>query len=382
MVAMRGGRVKLWSGSRFFVWFWNCHRRGRPIAVGRITEDLNMQKPLQVAQAGVGGFGAHRRHLLRATGLFKLAAAYDWNPAALAACEKQDGARPCASYAELLATPGLEAVILSTGAKYHAEQVIQAAERGLHIFVEKPLCCTPAELSSILSTQRKSGVVIGVGHHDHGNDAISRTIKDSIDRGELGAIATFEFTTAHSGGLLIKPDDWRGDPAKNPGGMLFQCGVHGLHELMFYFGPIVEVSAMMRFDVHTTATADVAICHVRFASGLIGSLNAYHVTPYRHTLGIFGTKSNLYREELYYDEGTKLFRQTTLLDGKKEPRVTVEITGATDSGGNLRSFYEAVRNGGVPYPSVIDGARAVAVVFAAEESVRLKRPVPVNLDAA
>jgi len=44
----------------------------------------------------------------------------------------------------------------------------------------------------------------------------------------------------------------------NPGGMLFQCGVHALHELMFYFGPIRRVMALMRYDIHTTATADVA----------------------------------------------------------------------------------------------------------------------------
>jgi len=109
--------------------------------------------------------------------------------------------------------------------------------------------------------------------------------------------------------LQIKKGDWRGDPARNPGGMLLQCGVHGLHELMFYFGSITDVSSMMRYDVHTTGTADIALCHLKFTSGLIGTLNAYHVTPYRHTLSLYGTRANLYRNDRYFSEGTSLQMQ-------------------------------------------------------------------------
>ncbi|MBM4042062.1 MAG: Gfo/Idh/MocA family oxidoreductase [Planctomycetes bacterium] len=334
-----------------------------------------MSKRLKVAQIGVGGFGARRRELMRQTGLFELVAAYDLNPEALVRCEKDDGAKPVANYEALLATPGIEAVVISTGAKFHADQVIQAAERGLHVFVEKPLCSTQDEVTALLDVRKKTGVVIGVGHNDHRHDPVALTIKKMIDEGAFGKVATFEETTCHSGGLMIKPGDWRGDPAKNPGGMLFQCGCHALHELMFYFGPITEVSAMMRYDVHTTLTADVALCHLKFASGLIGTLNAYHVSPYRYTLNIFGTKMSLYRNERYFDEGTTLVMQEEFLDGKKQPMKTVPVEGPMDHAGGLRSFYEGVRHGTLVYPDLMDGARAVAVIFAAEESARTGRPV-------
>lgn len=325
---------------------------------------------LKVGQVGVGHFGAHRRRTMRETGLFELVAAYDYNPEALAQAEAEDGAVPVGSYEELLDYPGLEAIVISTGAKYHAEQAIAAAERGLHVYVEKPLCATPEELHALLEVQRRTGVVIGVGHDDHSSNPVSLTIKQKIDSGELGAIAAFEETTAHSGGLLMKPDEWRADPEKNPGGMLFQCGVHSLHELMFYFGPIREVSCMMRYDVHTSRTADVAVCLLRFASGLVGTLNAYHVTPYRHTLSVFGTKANLYRDARFFQEGTKLEIQVTHLDGKYEPREPVPLVAAGEPNGNLRSFYRGIREGTPVYPGLLDGARAVAVVFAAEESAK------------
>ena len=336
-----------------------------------------MNQKMKVAQIGVGGFGGRRRELMRQTGLFELVAAYDLNPKALAQCEKEDGAKPVASYEALLATPGIEAVVISTGAKFHAEQVIQAAECGLHVFVEKPLCSTPAEIKDLIRVQRKTGVVIGVGHNDHRHDPVALTTRKMIETGALGKVATFEKTTCHSGGFMIKPGDWRGDPEKNPGGMLFQCGCHALHELMFYFGPVTGVSATMRYDVHTTQTADVALCHLTFASGLIGSLNAYHVSPYRYTLNIFGTKMSLYRNERYFDEGTTLLMQEEFLDNQKQPLKPVAIEGETDPTGNLRSFYEGVRHGTPVYPSLLDGARAVVVVFAAEEAAKAGQIVKV-----
>jgi len=38
----------------------------------------------------------------------------------------------------------------------------------------------------------------------------------------------------------------------------------------------------------------------------------------------------------------RLFTQTDFLDGRKQPRVPLEISGKSDPCGNLRSFYRAV----------------------------------------
>lgn len=335
---------------------------------------------LRVGMVGVGGFGGQRRAYMRETGLFELAAAYDYNREALAACEREDGARPMNSYEELLSVPGLEAVVISTGALFHAEQAVAAMERGLHVFVEKPLCSTSEEVGLLMAAQRSTQRVVGMGHHDHGQDAFSLTVKRMIEDGELGKIVTFEKTTGHNGGLQIKPGDWRGDPARNPGGMLFQCGVHAFHELMYYFGPIVHVTSMMRYDIHTTQTADVAVCLLEFKSGLVGTVNAFHVSPYRHAFHLFGTRKNLYANHRFFDEGTLAWTQTTCFDNSKEPMVPLEIREATDPCSNLRSFYRAVREGGELYPSLKDGARAVSVVFAAEQAAKSGRTVEVRYE--
>lgn len=338
-------------------------------------KDLNK---LPVIMVGVGGFGAHRRNLMRETGLYDIVGAYDFNKEALENCEKEDGAKPAGSFEELLSNPEAEALIISTGAKYHTEQAVTAMERGLHVFVEKPLCSTREELMRLVEVQKRTDRVFVVGHHDHSGEHFSRGLKKLIDNGELGTIAAFEKTTCHNGGLLIKPGDWRGDPDKNPGGMLFQCGIHGIHELMFYFGPVKSVSSLMRYDVHTTATADAAVCMLEFESGIIGTLNAYHVSSYRHTLNIYGTKKNIYINNRFFNEGTLAWVQNANLENKKEPMNPISFEGEDDPYGSLKSFYRAIRMGEAPYPSLREGARAVAVVFAAEESARTGKKVEVE----
>lgn len=334
---------------------------------------------MRVAMVGVGGFGGARRDIMRRSGCYEIAAAFDFNEAALKACVEQDGAVPAGSYEALLETPDIEAMFISTGASSHADYSLAAMARGLHVFVEKPLCSTAAEMQALLDKQKATGLVVGLGHTDHRHDPKSLKIKDMIDSGELGSVSAFEKTTCHNGGLLIAPGDWRGDPDKNPGGMLFQCGVHGLHELMFYFGPIESVFCMMRHDLNpNTGTADVAQCVLRFKSGLTGILNAYHICPYRHTLSIFGTRQNIYLDERYFDEGTHAFTQTAGQPGHKEELVPLVYAASTHHHGTegVESFYQAVREGGIPYPSLRDGALAVAAVFAAEESAKSGQIVP------
>ena len=110
-------------------------------------------KKMRVAMVGVGGFGGCRRLWMRESGLFEIVAACDRNPTALKECEQSDGAKPAASYEDLLKTPGIEAMIVSTGGKFHAAQTLAAMNRGLHVFVEKPLCSTPKEVADLLKMQ-------------------------------------------------------------------------------------------------------------------------------------------------------------------------------------------------------------------------------------
>ncbi len=330
---------------------------------------------LTVGMIGVANFGAHRRHLMRQSGNFRIAAVCDRNAEWLAKAAQEEGAKSYTDFNAMLKHPGLEGIVVSTGADSHAALSIAAMRAGLHVFVEKPLCPSAAEVAELYRVQRETGKVVGTGHNHCPTDGLLRLARETMDSGRLGTIATYEENTSHSGGLEIKAGDWRGLADRNPGGMLFQCGVHALHQLNWLFGPVAAVQAMMRYDANpVTQTADVANVLLRHESGMTGTLNCYHVTAYCHELRIFGTKGTLYMNT---HERKAWFQER--LRGPREERVPLTVPDAepTHDYANLNEWRQAIRAGSPNYPSLTDGARAVMPVFAAEEAARDRHEVKV-----
>ena len=322
---------------------------------------------------GVAGFGSYRRTCLRAAGLFRVAAVCDRNPDALAKAAVEETAQPYPGFEALLRHPGLDGIVVSTGADTHAPLAIAALRAGMHVFVEKPLCPSAAEVNELRRVQRATGKVVGMGHNHCPSDGLLNLVREHIESGKLGVVAAYEENSSHSGGLEIKPGDWRGLADRNPGGMLFQCGVHALHSLNWLFGPVTAVQSMMRYDANpVTQTADVANVLLRHASGLIGTLNCYHVTAYCHELRIFGTKGNL-----YCDTGQRQAWFQERRNGPREDRISVEIPASTPQHdyANLIAWHDAIRTGQPNYPALEDGAQAVLPIFAAELAAKDRREV-------
>ena len=332
---------------------------------------MNDAKKLVIGMVGVANFGAYRRARLRDAGCFALVAVCDRQSDWLARAAQEENARAYDDFEAMLGHPGLEGVVISTGADSHARFAIAAMKKGLHVFIEKPLCCSVAEVQALRQAQRETGRVVGVGHNHCASDGLLNLAKRYIEEGRLGTVVAFEENSSHSGGLEIKPGDWRGLAGRNPGGMLFQCGVHALHALAYLFGPADAVQAMMRYDANpNTETADAANVLLHCRSGLIGTLNCYHVTAYCHELRIFGTKGNLYLDT---HKNLAWFqpRQRNAVE-EREP-VAVPPASPEHAHANVLSWYHGIRQGTPVYPGLEDGIAAVLPVFAAEQSAREKR---------
>ena len=310
---------------------------------------------------------------MRKAGLFRIAAVCDRNPECLTVAATEENAQPYPEFDALLKHPGLEGVVISTGADSHASLTNAALRAGLHVFVEKPLCPSVAEVNEMRRVHRETGRVVGVGHNHCASDSLLQLARAYITSGKLGTVAAYEENSSHSGGLEIKPGDWRGLANKNPGGMLFQCGVHALHGLNWLFGPVAAVQAMMRYDANpVTQTADVANVLLRHESGLVGTLNCYHVTAYCHELRIFGTMGNLYLATIDRKAWFQKRRR-----GPAEERIPLEVMASVvqHEYGNMVEWYEAIRSGKPNYPALEDGVRAVLPVFAAELAAKERREV-------
>jgi predicted dehydrogenase len=332
------------------------------------------ENKLKVGMVGIWNFGGYRRKQMRDSGLFDVVAVCDKNPEWLAAASAEEGgAKTYTDFDAMLKHPGLEAVVVSTGGDTHSRFGIAAMRAGLHVFIEKPLCPTAAECEELRRVQKETGRVVGSGHNHCRTDGLMKLAKEYIESGKLGTVAAYEENSTHSGGLEIKPGDWRGLADRNPGGMLFQCGVHALHGLNYLFGPVTAVQAMMRYDANpNTQTADVANVLLRHPSGLIGTLNCYHVTAYCHEMRIFGTKGNLYLDTHRH---LAWFQPRKRNEVENREPLTVPASEPGHDYANVAEWFRAIREGVPNYPNLEDGILAVMPVFAAETASKEKREV-------
>ena len=95
--------------------------------------------------------------------------------------------RAVGTVAEVLDDPEVDAVVVSTPAGTHFELARQVLEAGKHVFVEKPLATSVAEVDELARLVGKRGLVVMVGHTFIYNSAV-RYVKTLIDSGELGEV--------------------------------------------------------------------------------------------------------------------------------------------------------------------------------------------------
>jgi myo-inositol 2-dehydrogenase / D-chiro-inositol 1-dehydrogenase len=69
-----------------------------------------------------------------------------------------------ADYRELLARPEVTAAVIATDEHLHVDPILRAVERGLSVFIEKPLATELADSERVLKAIRQSGVDAVVGY--------------------------------------------------------------------------------------------------------------------------------------------------------------------------------------------------------------------------
>ena len=132
-------------------------------------------RPADRVRVGVIGCGLiaqvmHLHYLRELRDRFEIAALCDLSPGTAREVADAYGVeRWFTDWRELLASD-LDAVMVLTSAS-HAPPAIAAARRGLHVFVEKPMCLTPREADEMIAACREANVTLTVGYHKRHDQA-------------------------------------------------------------------------------------------------------------------------------------------------------------------------------------------------------------------
>jgi predicted dehydrogenase len=285
------------------------------------------------------------------------------------------GSRVASSFEQVLADPGVHVVSVASFDDAHFGQARDALRAGKHVFVEKPLCSTQAELAELKGLWSAAGGRLQIGSNLVLRTAAAyRWLKRSIDAGELGELYAFDGDYLY-GRLHKITDGWRG--AQEDYSVILGGGVH-LIDLMLWLTGQRPVRASAAGNRISTADSgfrydDFRAATLEFGSGLVARITANFgcVHRHQHVLRVFGTRATF----LYDDAGARLH---TSRDPAASTRSIPEAALPAAKGLLIPAFLDAV-SGQADYrtetQSFFDG---ISICLACDRAAASRHPEPIQ----
>lgn len=334
-------------------------------------------RPVSVGLVGAGRIGSfHGETVARRLVDADLVAIADPAPGAAAKlAEKFDVDAAYTDIADLLAHPGLEAVIIATPARFHTNVLVQAAEAGKAIFCEKPMALTLEEADRAIAAAKTAGVPLQIGFNRRWDQAFAEG-RAAIDAGKVGTPQLIR-------SLTRDPGPFGADPDKIPLWTIFyETLIHDFDTLL-WLNPgarPVEVfaaaDALVRPDAREKGFLDTAVVTVRFDNGSVAVAEANFSALYGYDI----------RGEVFGSAG-----MVTMGDVRRSSMTLFDVNGVSNDTwrrdtehfvhgytAQLASFVRSARSGDVAgAPTGTDARNALAIALACIESVKTKTAVSV-----
>ncbi|WP_194420923.1 Gfo/Idh/MocA family protein [Microbacterium abyssi] len=322
-----------------------------------------MKEKVRIGLIGAGGIaGAHVAAYRRNPGTVTFAAIAD--PITENA-ERRRGddadVRIHADYREMIAAGGLDAVDICLPHHLHAEAVIAAADAGLHVLCEKPLCLTMAEADAITAAVERNGVTVMCAHNQLFLPAVAAA-RDLVASGVLGRVYEVRTTDSFHNDFTVESMGWRAKAITSGGGELIDTGYHPLYLLQHLAGGTpVEVGAMLsQHRLGFMEGEDSAQVLVRYDNGVVGHVTtswAYEPAVGTEKFSLVGEKGSL------SSDGTTLISRVR----GQEP-VTTTFEPVHEFAAEVEHFAECIRTGARPIQTHVEGIDVLGVILAAYES--------------
>lgn len=316
---------------------------------------------LRLAVVGAGSMGANHIRIAQQLPGVRLVAVVDQDLARAHAATRSSSVEVASSIEEL--SVDLDAAVVAVPTMGHMAIASELARRGVNILVEKPLAPSQSEAEDLVAIAESAGVLLGVGHVERFNSAISE-LPRLLDQ------------PLHLEASRISPYTPRiGD------GVIFDLMIHDIDIVCSLITPgavatdIGGVARAVKGDTEDLATVTMA-----FSTGETATFNTSRLgqTKIRMlevtqsdsavTVDLLRqdvTITRMSRHEYMSDEGTPRHRQSNVveipfLETRGEPLAL-----------ELADFVDSVRTGRRPRVDGADGARAVGLAQRALAAVRV-----------
>jgi predicted dehydrogenase len=285
--------------------------------------------------------------------------------------------------------------VVSIGVRWvdqHREMVVAAAERGIHVYLEKPLCRTLAEADEMIAACERTHVKLAIAHTTRHSPRIP-VVKEMIASHKIGRVLEFRGRGKEDG--------------RGGGEDLWVLGTHVMDLIRLLGGDAAWCFAQVTQAGQPITKADVAEGNeglgplagdgVVAMYGMPRAATAYFATQRgtsgkrpRFALQIFGSDGILeittgYLPSVKYladpswspgQSGAKWEGVSSAGLGKKEPLTDDKAAGHRQA---VLELIRAIRENRQPQGSIYDGRAAMEMIVAVFESQRLGKPVELPL---
>ncbi|MFN2646894.1 MAG: Gfo/Idh/MocA family protein [Burkholderiales bacterium] len=329
-----------------------------------------MSSALNVAVIGLGWWGRIIVPLVKASSKLRVVRVADPLPAAAQFAREQD--LPLGSFDDALDDKNVQGVVLCTPHTQHTEQIVRAARAGKHVFCEKPLSLTRADVLRGVDACNAKGVTLAVGHEKRFEPPIQELMR-LVKSGELGTPLQVEANFLQDKFLSLPPDNWRLSAKEAPAGPMTATGIHLLDLSVGVFGPAERVFASVRQLGSQLVNGDTLGILVNFRSGGNALLGAVLATPFDGRFAVYCNKGWAEVRDKAHPEAPQGWTLTVHRRGGE--KTTREFPPAKAVLANLEAFAEAASGGGpypVPQAEMIANVSALEAIFRSAQSGRVE----------
>ncbi len=299
--------------------------------------------PLKVGVAGVGVMGRNHARVLSDIRDFDVTTIFDMDAVTAQGVADVYDAQAVTSV-EAFVAADLDAAVVSTPNRTHADLTVALLERGVHVLVEKPIAATVADARRMIDAAKTSDRVLMVGQVERFNPAVEAVKRAIADE----KVISIQITR-------VGPFP----PRMGEVGVVIDLAVHDIDIIRHLTGS--EVAEVQPQLARTRAEReDTALLQFRMENGVIAHITTNWVTPYKVRTLQVATQGKFVVADLITRQVTEYFGQQP--DGSYQTR-------AVNSWPNeplkkeLESFAHAIRTGEPPAVTGEDGLRNLEVAL-------------------
>lgn len=194
----------------------------------------------------------------------------------------------------LSAETAIDVVVICTPNGLHAEQSVQALQKGIHVLVEKPMALTVSDCEQMMQVAQQSGKRLFTVMQNRFNPPV-QAVKKILDAGGFGQLYGMQLTCFwNRDQQYYQTSDWRGTRSQD-GGVLFTQFSHFIDLMYWFFGEVQNVMALAENLAHSNVSDidDSGAVVLQFRNGMIGTIH-YSVNSFQQnregSLTIYGEK--------------------------------------------------------------------------------------------